>query len=231
MLGDNKSKLSKAYSIVYSIPEDTFREVALPMPIGMRLSNFINIQLISYDYSKILIQDAVRYRVLIYDLDGELRDSIIRDTSTFLVKTSYPNSPEKSDLMTMYKNRFTLEFARMTDSNSLLTCWAVPSGDGITKNYYYDIWNYKCDSGWTLTKSDIQISKPDSNEKFSPDLFRIPGLFYFDIYDNRIYTIEHFPFEIDNNILGLSNKELEVKMNNFLETNEPIYKLIVRKIH
>lgn len=230
-LGDNTDKTTKAYSIVYSIPNDTFRVTDFPMSRGMRLSVFANIQLISYDYSHILIQDGVKYRVLFYNLDGTVRDSIIRDTATLPVPTSNLKQGEKSDIMTKYKNSFSLEYARMIDANTLLTSYGVPSGDGLTKNMYFDIWIHSKDKGWILAKSDIEMTKPDSNAKFNPDLFRIRSCLYFEIDNNKIYTIEHLPFEIDENLKNLTNKEIDDKLNNFLKSNEPVYRLIVRKIN
>lgn len=231
ILSDNADKMTKAYSIVYSIPDETFRETDFPMSRGMRLSVFANIQLISYDYSQIIIQDAVQYRVLFYNLDGTVRDSIIRDTDTLPVPTTNMKQGEKSDLMTKYKNSFSLEYARMIDANTLLASYAVPSGDGLTKNKYFDVWKHSKDKGWILAKSDIEMTKPDSNAKFNPDLFRIRSCMYFEIDNNKIYTIEHFPFEIDENLKNLTNKEIDDKLNNFLKSNEPVYRLIVRKIN
>ena len=168
-----------------------------PNPSASGFSFFQPSNVMDLDKDQVYLADYDNYRILIYDHNGNLSDSIKRETSEWIRNNQkipeYPLGsiePVKyiqeirpiSTSMSYIHNIF------LVRENQLLVNWSIPTGELYKKIMRYDLWEFD-DYKWKLIKSDIK----DFQENLRDDIndYSIPIKYYFRV-DGTYLIIQHY---------------------------------------
>jgi hypothetical protein len=225
--GSNKNDSSQTY--VYKIEKKTGNDSFkyFKNPIGMAFTLLKPRKLIDYNDGITIVSDALNYRILFYDNEYKLIDSIKREPENWLkttnIKLKQNVKQSFNELIESYKKHSLVEKVYFIDSQQILVSWTSPDNEKLIT--YFDLWEKK-DKKWTLKFKDLTSIVNDTNHKFSPNNTSITGSFT--ISNNKLLQIEPFPLEIKESYLKKSVIQIDSLIEDYFYENDLRYSVFVR---
>lgn len=151
--------------------------VNLPIPKGFYWTVMQPRMIIDYKDEKILTSDLTEYSLKIYNLSGELTDSIKRNIPHWFAQTRdvYSRKPTAQQLYyAMQKHdstRSLIHKVNFVDANTIFVCYSHKFKDDDPKMIYhlfYDLWVKNLETNtWELKFSDLDDEQLKKSEKLT----------------------------------------------------------------
>lgn len=186
-----------------------YREIYFPSPKGMPYTLLQPRKLMDYHNQKVAVGDAIDYRILLYDLDGKLLDSLKRDMECFISDESPEEAENQSryDLKDNFSKRCMISQVNFINDNTLLISYQAPPSGDVYYDTYHDIWRQK-NGNWYLDENDLNWKNTDSAIIFHPMNFGLSSEYNVD--DNIISFLETaIPFPLNDNFYNMTMGEFK----------------------
>lgn len=147
-------------------------EIDIPDPEGIAFSIFTPRKLIDFTPHTVLVSDATKYIIRLYDIHGKLVDSISRTPSAWVqIKDTYKkvsliqqnntfNTKHYMDELRPYvENSSMIGKCCFTSDSTILVSW------GSWKKIYFDVWK-KRENTWLLVHKDLSNIQVQKDEVF-----------------------------------------------------------------
>jgi hypothetical protein len=156
-----------------------------PNPSAPGFAFFQPSNVMDMDEEHVYVADYDNYRILIYDYDSNLLDSIVRHPKEW-VKTDkeIPEYPLGSNQPVSFINKIRpytaitslIQNITLVGNNRLFVCWDIPNGDEFGYIMRYDIWE-KINGKWKLKFANIKDFEESDNAIM--DKYSIPIKYYY----------------------------------------------------
>jgi hypothetical protein len=155
--------------------EKTIETKFFPNPSASGFSFFQPSNVMDVDENQVYLADYDKYRILIYDHNGKLLDSIKRDPAEWVMNTGiipkYPlgsNEPVKyiKSIIPYAEKISHMNNIKLVGKDKLFVHWSIPTGDRYDPIMRFDLWEKKGDE-WILSVSDIKDASDNSNTKLT----------------------------------------------------------------
>ncbi len=173
--------------------------ISFPPPKAFFYTIFQPRSIIDYSNGRILTTDILNYKMYIRDIEGNIRDSIIRDIPDWTTpKINDETKVEDPRLLIREIQSDTTQIslihrADFLTQKRILVTYSMEnrreSGDPYLYNLLYDIWE-ESDGNWTLIEKEVSINSLQKNNYMLPDLFfgmnyQILDNYFISTYFNR----------------------------------------------
>lgn len=229
LAGDNRGSKSQTYNYRISRNSGEKNLQYFDNPIGLEYSLVMPRKLIDYKKGKTIVSDAIQYNIKIYDDNGNLVDSLIRQPENWKVakrmelKENVKNS--FGNIMSEYKKKSLIQKVNFVDDNRILVSWTSPNNDNLET--FFDMWLQK-DGSWAIAGKDMNNRDLSDDKLFDPRQEKVPANYV--VSSDRILSLLSFPFQLDEKLHIKTKMQVDSVINDYLYENELRYSVFEWKI-
>lgn len=235
------------YLALIDISNGKFRwERPFPDPDGVQFTYFIPRRPVDFTKEEVAIADIIRYRINIYNHDGQLVTSLVRHPHEWspIPDTAYQKympptgrvafnpKPHLDSLRPYVASSSMIRLADFVNDTTLLIAWQSTErySTGILKGrvkVFFDIWS-KTSGEWGLLASDIRDFNPMPSDTFSVLKMMEYSFDYAGVGSNYCYRFRPLP---PMDLTDKTFEEIARDADSYMIEHDPKFSLVRFRMH